>query len=115
MARFETRVLVALLAACALAAGPGWARDLFLESPQDKGVLSTDDPAVVRSRAVRVDFDALLEDTGGAWTAEPVAELRLNLFGDVALAATLDEEVEDVSEQFAWVGRTGDGGQEVGS
>lgn len=59
----------------------------------------SDDPTVIRSRYVTVDFDWL--DTAGDSIAE---SLRLNLFEDVVFTAVLDRLELNRSGSLSWIG-----------
>lgn len=110
----------------ALLIAPAGASELFLEAPGGEKALSSIDPAVVRARAVRVSFDALLDDDE-MLSPEPTERLTLTLWPGLTVEAAYDADAaEGVSDRFAWVGRlTGredgqvvilaSGGQLVGS
>lgn len=107
--------ILKVLVVFALLIAPAGAAELFVDVPGGEKALSSVDPAVVRARAVRVSFDALLDD-GEMLSPEPAERLTMTLWPGLTVEAAYDADAaEGVSDRFAWVGRlTGrDDGQVV--
>ena len=93
----------AALAWLLAAAGGASAGELLVEVPADKSVPVHE--TVLRARAVRIDFDALLEGTQ-ALEPSPAERLTLTLWPGHTVEAVYDEAAaERASERFVWVGR----------
>lgn len=105
----KKRLLVCLGVLCLASSAPAPAaqdsESLFLE-PIANVQLPEDDPAVVRSRAVRINFDAITTpDPTNPTKPHKKTRIDLNLFPDVHFTAVLDLQMSEEQTSFGWIGR----------
>ena len=103
------RALVCMGTLCLAVALPAWAapasEPLFLDA-NTSVELPQDDPAVVRSREVRINFDAITTpDPTHPSKAHKKTRIDLNLFPDVNFTAVLDLQASEAESGFGWIGR----------
>lgn len=92
-----------MIAQAQAAPAPQSAPSLF-QSAEELVVAADTNPAVMRTRAVNINFDLLNAPVASA-TAATTATLTLNLFDDVTFAAVLDHIEPLEGGGYAWVGR----------
>ncbi|MBW2416983.1 MAG: hypothetical protein JRH19_00465 [Deltaproteobacteria bacterium] len=90
--------LLALIPAAALVPAAALAGSLFVESGAEASLVPTTDEAVLRQRAVTVDFGALLV------TQDAADAPRLDLFPDAEFVAILDRSEKNRSGSVSWKG-----------
>jgi hypothetical protein len=78
---------------------------LFISTTKQGSLDTTNDPTIVRSRFVEINFDLLANEDGTPKEDLSSGDvLKLNLFEDITLNAVFDR-VETVSEgSFSWIG-----------
>jgi peptidyl-Asp metalloendopeptidase len=77
---------------------------VFAEATVSAATVTTADPAVIRGRFVTVDLQQLVRTSPGGQELAGVELLKLNLFPDVVLTASLTR-VERTATGYVWVGR----------